>query len=201
MRAVAALVLGAILAIAGVGAVAVAAPASTVIQGTVIRLESVQDAAAMTTMEPNAPVAWDVGVSASQEIGTIDVSLEVEVDRDAYAVVVRACDAAWTTTGCSSGEVAIVEGDLDSGVLDLGAQPAATPRWYRVEVELLGFHGGATASLVFRASGAGESVASGGDLLPPTGGPSSAGLALGVLAVTLGVAVACMARLRRTEPR
>ena len=199
MRAVLVLATAAILALAGATAAA-AAPATEIVQGQVLRLESVQDVEAMRTMEPGAPVAWDVGVSASEPDGSIDVALAVSTTLDAYRASISSCASAWTTEGCANGAQAIFDGELVDGVVLLASQPAASPRWYRIEVELLAPIGGATADLVLSATGAGETVESGGDVtLPPTGQPIAIGAGLAITAVGAGVLLAALARRRRSE--
>ncbi|GAA2174300.1 hypothetical protein GCM10009846_19720 [Agrococcus versicolor] len=199
MRAVGLLVLSAGLALVA-AAPANAAPSTEVIQGEVIRLESVQDAAAMATMDLGRPVAWDVGVTAARSDGTIELSLAVAATPNAYAATVRWCSAPWSETGCAAGATPVVEATLVDGAIELGAQSAAETRWYRIDVELIQRIGGATAAIDFRASGAGETVESGGEASLPTTGQDSgvvAAFGLAIVAIATGIVVAAVARRAR----
>ncbi|SDH27680.1 hypothetical protein SAMN04489720_0641 [Agrococcus jejuensis] len=183
----------------GVPAAAHAAPARTIIQGDVLRLESVQDVEAMAAMVPGVPVSWDVGVSASRADGDIALQLEVDATDEAFSTVIASCAVAWDADGCATGEAILAEAPLDDGVVVLGEQPSGEQRWYRIAVVLdidLGDH---RADLVFRATGLGDDVASGGDVgLPPTGlDVPGLGIGLAIMAVGGGILLAALARRRR----
>lgn len=207
MRRAAASIGAAALLLAWSTPAASAAPVETVIQGEVLQLVSVQDAQAMATMLPGEPVSWDVGVSSSEPFGTIDVALDVVAAAPgAYQAVVRVCDDRWSDTGCDSGEIVLHDGDLASGEsIALARQDAAATAWYRVEVELLDFRGGATVDLQLTADGFGEVLGDGGEAgrpgvqpptdgtipgLPQTGGRIAWFALLALVAVGTGVLVA-----------
>lgn len=198
-----------------------AAPVETVIEGEVLQLVSVQDAQAMATMRPGDPVSWDVGVSSSEPVGTIDVALDVvDAATGAYRGLVQACDERWTATGCASGAVTVLDEVLVEGrSTPLARQDAAATAWYRVEVELLAPRGGATVDLRLTADGFGEVLGDGGAAetpgapapgvqppadvvpgLPQTGGQVAWYGLLALLAVGTGVLVARVpARAREGE--
>ncbi len=165
---------------------AVAAPAETreVISGEVLRLVSVQDRPAMSTMAPGEPVAWDVQVSANRPDGEIALSLTAAGPEGAFEVQVAECAA--EGTACT--EQLIGATAVGAMPVELGTQPAAEQVWYRITTELIAPEHGAELALRFVAAGSGEEVsAGGGGDLPATGGPHrGVGLAV-VIAVAAGV--------------
>lgn len=192
-----------------------AAAVETVIRGEVLQLVSVQDVQAMATMLPGEPVSWDVGVSSSEPLGTVDVELDVlDASAGAYRGVVRSCDARWTDAGCGSGEITLFDEVLtDEASVALARQDAAAVAWYRIDVELLDFRGGATVDLRFTADGFGEVLGDGGETgtpsvqpptdgaipgLPQTGGRIAWFALLALVAIGTGVLVARIPA-RRTE--
>ncbi|QOR70737.1 hypothetical protein IM660_19570 [Ruania alkalisoli] len=187
-------VLPAMLAVlVGSAASAVASPAETreVISGEVLRLVSVQDRPAMSTMAPGEPVAWDVQVSANRPDGEIALSLTATGAEGAFEVQVAECGA--EGTACT--EQLIGPTTVGATPVELGTQPAAEQVWYRITTELItpehGAEHGAELALRFVAAGSGEEVsAGGGGDLPATGGPHR-GLVLAAL-----IAVACGVLLR-----
>lgn len=161
--------LAAALVATGVAATGVVAPASaarpastTVVEGEVVRLESVQDRAAMASMAVGVPVAWDIGVSADRDDGTIALALESSATPNAFRATVVACGA--SVAGCARGAT-LAAGEVRDGRIALGEQRAATAAWYRIEVVLLE-RAAATAALTFRAVGLGDEVASEGGAAP-----------------------------------
>lgn len=171
---------------------------TTIVQGSVIRLESVQDPAAMASMTPGTSVLWDVGVSTSEPAGTLTVTLE-SVDRaPAFSVSVRACDGNYASGSCSGQESTLAVDVTPGGLLQLTTQDAAASAWYRVEVSLVDAVQHAEVQLVFRAAGVGESVESDGAVwLPTTGADIVPALWLALAAIVLGIVVAALARARR----
>lgn len=172
---------------------------STVVQGDVVRLVSTLDTAQAAATPLGVPVSWDVAVSASRADGIIDVSLDGVATPDAYALTVRECAVAWTTTGCASGERMLASGTAGTAFA-LARQSSEDERWYRIDVELQREIGGAQATLTLRAAGTGADVrpaGPGGGGLAVTGGSvlPLAGPALG--AIALGLLVAGIARWRR----
>lgn len=206
MRRAAAAIGSAAVLLAWSPSAASAAPEETIIEGEVLQLVSVQNQQAMATMLPGEPVAWDVGVSSSEPAGTIDVALDViDAATGAYRAVVRVCDERWTAAGCGPGEILLraellVEGER----VTLAQQDAAATAWYRVEVELLDFRGGATVDLRLTADGFGEVLGVGGEAeapgaqppsgaipgLPQTGGRIAWFALLSLLAIGAGMVVA-----------
>ena len=195
--AAAAIAIGLGLAL-GAPTIAHAASERTIVQGDVLRLESVQDAEAMAGMVPGVPVTWDVGVSASQPDGDITVQIEVDSTDDAFSATVAACNVAWDADGCATGAAPTVRAPLVDGVIVLGEQPSGVSRWCRIAVVLDADQGAPAADLVFRATGLGDDVASGGDVTLPQTGADVPGLGIGlsVMAVGGGIVIAALARRR-----
>ncbi len=178
-----------------------ASPAVEVVQGEVLRLESVQDATAMAAMSVGVPVTWDVGVSASEPDGTIAVGLRVATTDDAFRAVVRSCTLAWSGSSCTGAVETLYDSALDSGEVALATQRAADVRWYRIDVELVDDVPGARVDLVLVASGSGETIASDGGTLPRTGLASSGWLvATAAGAVAVGALALGASRSRRRSP-
>lgn len=171
------------------------AAASTVVEGEVLRLVSVQDRAAMAGMRAGAPVAWDVEVSASRPDGRIDLTLEADATPDAFVAAVRACGAA--SADCADAPP-ILRTPLGADEVEIGSQSSAERAWYRVEIVLVEDVARARADVVFRAAGLGDDVASEGGVLPETGtAPRAWTLLLGAgLLAAVAVAVASRGRAR-----
>lgn len=84
-----------------------AVPLTEVAQGDVLRLESVADWDAASSMLPNQPVQWDVTVSAAApEPGVLRVGISADGDAPLIADV-QFCPVAWTLTGCPSGATSL----------------------------------------------------------------------------------------------
>ncbi|QCR19777.1 hypothetical protein [Agrococcus sp. SGAir0287] len=176
-----------------------AATTVEVVQGQVLRLESVQDVDAMRSMVVGVPVAWDVGVSASEPDGTIAIALQVAATDGAFRGDVRACPVAWSADGCAAQEM-LFSGPLQDGTLALGTQAASQTRWYRVQVELVAESPGARSDLVVVASGSGETVASDGATLPRTGSAPHGWLVAAALLACAAGAAAIARPSRRRSP-
>ncbi|UFU03018.1 hypothetical protein LQF12_16280 [Ruania suaedae] len=186
---------GVLLVAAGSAASAAAGPEREEIVGDVLRLVSVQDRAAMRSMEPGESVPWDVQVSANEPEGSIDLSLVAVQAEGGFTVSVAACEA--EASGC--GRAVLDRVPVTGGSsLEIATQAAAEAIWYRVSVQL-SEEATAPASTTLRllAEGAGDEISTDGEVGLPTTGASllwPAVLALG--AVLLGAAIAVVARRR-----
>ncbi|WP_334150155.1 hypothetical protein [Microbacterium sp.] len=86
-----------------VPATASAAPTTQVVQGEVLRLVSVADWDAASSLRPGAPVRWDVAISADAPDPGI-VSIGVSATGSAPLLLdVSLCARAWEAAGCPGG--------------------------------------------------------------------------------------------------
>lgn len=174
-----------------------AAPTTEVVQGRILRLVSVADWDAASSLLPGESVQWDVAVSAdAPEPGTI--TLAVSATGDAPMLVDAAlCMQPWQGDGCPGGATtlesvwSIPRDGAEVALADFASDEVAHLR-LRVALDPSDAGDGDTLTLVrVHASGVGESVAAGTDgVLPATGGAAApwaigAGAALAVLGVWL----------------
>lgn len=183
-----------------------AAPTTEVIQGSVLRIVSVADWTAASSLMPGESVRWDVAVSAdAPDPGR--VTLSVSASGDAPLVVdAELCMRGWQADGCPGGAMAL----RSSWAIPLDGSPVVLAEIATTEVARLrlrialgvaaGEASGATDVRV-RASGVGDSVvvgpggplpATGGGVLPATGGgvvPWVVGVAAGLVIAGAGVLV------------
>jgi hypothetical protein len=84
-------------------ATASAAPTTQVVQGEVLRLVSVADWDAASSLRPGAPVQWDVAISADAPDPGL-VSIGVSATGSAPLLLdVSLCERAWEAAGCPGG--------------------------------------------------------------------------------------------------
>ncbi|MEV4775645.1 LPXTG cell wall anchor domain-containing protein [Microbacterium sp. LWH12-1.2] len=172
----------AVAALAGCVAIAVlgtfsapawAAPATEVVQGQYLRLVSVADWEAASSMMPGQEVRWDVEVSAdAPDPGKIAIGMSA-AGAAPLTVDVSICAVAWEEMGCPVGATAletaweIPRDGITTALLDIAATDTA---YLRLEISLGAAAEGEGATMRVHADGAGESVAVGpGGELPATG--------------------------------
>lgn len=189
-----------------------AASAVTIVQGDVIRLTSIGDAA-MGSLAPGESAAWVVGVEAdAPSPGTIRMSLAAAGSANPFLdVTVTACDRRTVDGTCQNASVLVPTTPLsERDVFDLGTMTDAESTWLRVEARLSESGSAAPASSVFTvtADGFGETVASSGsstgtgdDGLARSGwAPGTAAWGAAVFAVGGGILMLVARRRRRWTP-
>jgi len=185
-RSVTAVGAAAALGVLATTAPAWAAPSTQVVQGEVLRLVSIADWDAASSLLPGQPVRWDVTVSAeAPDPGTVAVGISATGDA-ALLVDAALCGQPWSESGCA-GEATPLKTDwalpldgTESALLDMSDEDVAHLRF----TVTLGDGGGSTRVRV-HASGAGESA-----VIGPEGGLATTGgtgVPLGVLATGLGL--------------
>lgn len=150
-----------------------AAPSTEVVQGRVLRLVSVADWSAASSLLPGQIVQWDVTVSAeAADPGVVTVG--VSADGEAELVVeVLGCDTEWDESGCSEGETtvrsawAIRRDGVEVPLLEMADTDVA---YLRMVVALAADDDGSTQMRV-HARGAGESA-----MIGPDGGLATTGM-------------------------
>lgn len=197
--AVSALVVGLLVA----ATPAWAAPSTQIVQGDVIRLVSVADWDAASSLLPGQPVQWDVTVSAeAPDPGTVTVG--ISASGDAVLVVdALECAVEWDASGCAEGAIslktdwAIPRDGLEVQLLETADTEVTHLRFV---IALAGEDLGSTQVRV-HARGAGESAVIG----PDGGGLATTGLppitpwfvSGGVVLVGAGLASLAVHRRRR----
>ncbi|MFJ4222722.1 LPXTG cell wall anchor domain-containing protein [Microbacterium sp. NPDC089695] len=195
------------LLLGGGAAPAWAAPSTEVIQGQVLRLVSVADWAAASSLLPGERVQWDVAVSAdAPDAGR--VTLAVSATGDAPVLVdAELCMQEWSDTGCPGGATVLetswsIPRDGDEVALaDFGSEEVAHLRLF-VALDPEGDDDEDTATDIrVHARGAGDSVVAGSSgTLPATGG-ALAPWAIGAGAALAVIGVGLLAlRSRRDDP-
>lgn len=151
-----------------------AAPSTQVVQGEVLRLVSVADWDAASSLLPGQPVQWDVTVSAdAPDPGTVAVGISASGGA-ALVIDVLRCAQAWGEGGCSGGPVALEAGwsiprdGVEMPLLEMADTEVAH---LRLVIALGGEEDGSTQVRV-HARGAGESATIG-----PDGGLATTGAA------------------------
>lgn len=202
-RAAAAAVLAA-LSMLGAGAPAEAAATTEVVQGEVLRLVSVADWEAASSLLPGKPVQWDIAVSAdAPDPGTVRIG--ISASGGAPLVVDAAlCMAAWQGDACPDGETVLRTGwdvPRDGAEVPLAEIADTEVAHLRLSVALGGAGEGSGTEVRVHASGAGESAIVGpGGGLATTGMPSPAApWILGGAAVLAGILL--LLGRRRSEDR
>lgn len=183
-----------------------AAPTTQVIQGEVLRLVSVADWDAASSLLPGEPVRWDVAVSAdAPDPGTVRIA--VSASGDAPLVVdVSLCLSAWTASGCPGGETALRSAwsiPRDGVEIPLTEIADTQVAHLRLAIALDPADSGGSTEVRVHAQGAGESAVVG-----PDGGLATTGLspvvpgvlAGGVVLALIGAALV-LRRRRPTEDR
>lgn len=181
-----------------------AAPTTEIVQGDIIRLESVADWDAAGSLLPGEPVQWDVAVSAdTPEPGTVTIGMSA-TGGTALVVDATLCMQPWTASGCPGGETELRSGwDIprDGGETAIVQMADTETAHVRMSIALASGGDGARTDIRLHASGVGEAVVVGQD-----GGLATTGMspvvfwALGGGAALLVIgAVLMIARRRRSR--
>ncbi|WP_245560975.1 hypothetical protein [Agromyces subbeticus] len=180
-----------------------AASTETIVQGEVIRLTSIGDAAAMASLGAGESAVWIVGVQAeAPSPGVIRMSLAAEgAANPLLEVTVTACDHRTVDGHCADEQVLVPATALDARTtFDLGAMTDTDERWLRVETRLsaLGSELPVQSEFTVSADGFGESVGTdGGGAIAASGVDLAPWLAVASASVIAGVATALVAAARR----
>lgn len=182
-----------------------AAPSTQVVQGEVLRLVSVADWDAASSLLPGQPVKWDVTVSAeAPDPGTVAVGISASGGAGLRIDVLR-CAQAWGEGGCPGGATAIESGwsiprdGVEVPLLEMADTQVAH---LRLAIALDGEGGGSTQVRV-HARGAGESATIGPDgELATTGAAPFAPWVIGgaLVLVASGAALSAVRRRGATSP-
>ena len=179
-----------------------AAPSTEVVQGQVLRLVSVADWDAASSLLPGQPVQWDVTVSAeAPDPGTVAVGVSASGGAALVMDVLR-CAQEWDESGCRGGATTLESGwsiprdGLEVPLVEMADTEVAH---LRLVIALDGADDGSTQVRV-HARGAGESATIGPDGgLATTGGAPFAPWAIcGALALVAGGAALSATRRRRS---
>ncbi|MFJ2542713.1 hypothetical protein [Microbacterium sp. NPDC087589] len=177
-----------------------AAPSTQVVQGEVLRLVSIADWDAASSLLPGQPVQWDVTVSAdAPDPGTVAVGISASGDAALVLDVLR-CAQAWGEGGCSGGATTLETGwsmprdGVEMPLLEMADTEIAHLRL----VIALGDEEAGSTRVRVHARGAGESATIGPDGgLAATGAAPIAPWALGgALALVAGGTALSAARHR-----
>ncbi|MEF3403572.1 signal peptidase I [Agromyces sp. CCNWLW203] len=180
-----------------------AATAETVVQGEVIRLTSIGDAAAMASLGAGESAVWIVGVQAeAPSPGVIRMSLAAEgAANPVLEVTVTACDHRTVDGHCTDELVLVTSTALAARhTFDLGTMSDTEQRWLRVETRLsaLGTELPVESEFTVTADGFGESVGTdGGGAIAASGIDLAPWLAVAAASVVAGVATALVVAARR----
>nr|WP_201471319.1 hypothetical protein [Microbacterium hydrocarbonoxydans] len=191
------------IAALGVGDPAAAAPTTDVVQGQVLRLVSVADWGAASSLRPGQRVRWDVTVSAdAPDPGTVRIGISARGDAD-LLVDAHVCMRAWEGAECPGGARALrLEWPLprDGVEVPLVEMAEDDVAHLRLSIALDGPEQGSTDVRV-HAQGAGESAAIGPDGgLAATGPPADVRWVIVVGGVLLVAGTASALLRRRTDP-
>ena len=184
--------------------VAWAAPSTQVIQGDVLRLVSVADWDAASSLLPGASVQWDVEVSADAPDPGI-VHIGVSARGSARLILdIATCPREWAATGCPGGATVLRTGwsvPRDGAEIPLTRIADTDTAHLRLAITLDPADGAGSTDLRVHAAGAGESAVVGPDGgLATTGLSSSTPWAAGGGAVlVLAGATMALVRLRRAD--
>jgi hypothetical protein len=151
-----------------------AATSTQVVQGEVLRVVSVADWDAASSLVPGKPVQWDVTVSAeAPDPGTVAVGISASGGA-ALVIDVLRCAQEWEESGCSGGPVELETGwsiPRDGVEVPLIEMADTQVAHLRLVIALNGDDGGSTQVRV-HARGAGESATIGPDGGLATTGPA-----------------------------
>lgn len=201
----------AIGALALVGSIAApsaawAAPTTQIVQGDVLRLVSVADWAAASSLRPGVPVQWDVAVSAdAPDPGTVRIAVSATGDAS-LRLDISQCATAWQGSGCPGGAIELRSAwaiPRDGAEVPLTAIADTEVAHIRLAITLEPADANGSTEVRVHAQGAGESAVVG-----PGGGLATTGLPAtvpwlfggGMLAATVGVLLVVVRR-RRSESR
>ncbi|TBL36021.1 MULTISPECIES: signal peptidase I [unclassified Micromonospora] len=185
-------------------------PTEEVIRSRYLTLVSIGDEARMTTMSPEEPVPWQVGVSAhAPQPGTVTISLSASgplaARPDGLQVTAAVCPQRWVKGGCPTGQEKQVLADgpatrLTTAPITIDSMRADQQRWVLVTASLLaGATAAGSADLVVTATGFGDRASAGGTVgpLPRTGPDLRTPLAVGAGALLAGLLLVLAVRRRR----
>lgn len=151
-----------------------AAPSTQIVQGEVLRLVSVADWDAASSLLPGQPVQWDVTVSAeAPDPGTVAVGISASGGAALVMDVLR-CAQEWDASGCPDGQVTLESGwsiPRDGVEMPLVEMADTDVAHLRLVIALDGADAGSTQVRV-HARGAGESAS-----IAPDGGLATTGAA------------------------
>lgn len=180
-----------------------AAPSTQVVQGEVLRLVSVADWDAASSLRPGVPVRWDVVVSAAApDPGTVTIAVSATGDAP-LRLGVALCPTAWQESGCPGGETtlhsdwSIPRDGSEVALADITDTEVAR---LRLTIALAADQAAGSTEVRVHAHGAGESavIGPGGDGLATTGPSSVAPWMLGgIVILAAGGALLFAARRRR----
>lgn len=176
--------------------------AETVIQGSVIRLVSIEEPA-MRSLVPGRTAVWQVGVTADASTpGTITVTLAgTGADAAGLLLEVQGCARRWAAGTCPAPELLVPAGPIrvDGVASTLGTLRDDEQLWLRLAVTMPQDAGTAESDvrLVVRATGVGDDVSAepGGGLAVTGAGPRWALVGAGALLAATGVGM--LLRVRR----
>lgn len=188
-------------------ALAVAAPAvasvTEVVEGRYLRLESVADWSAASSMVAGDSVRWDVSVSAdAPDPGTVSIGVRAEGDAELRVDAAR-CPQRWETDGCPGGAARVRSGwsiPRDGVEVPLLAVPATEVAHLRFAISLADPAAGGSTAVSIHATVAGETVVAGSAGRLAVTGLSSIPWVLAGGAVLL-LSGGAFATVRRRRPR
>lgn len=163
-----------------------AAPSTQVVQGEVLRLVSVADWDAASSLLPGQPVQWDVTVSAeAADPGIVAVGVSANGDAALVTDVLR-CGQEWGESGCPGGPTMLESGwpiPRDGSEVELLEMADTEVAHLRLVISVAGDDAGST-QVWLHARGAGESA-----VIGPDGGLATTGLSP-LAPWTIGAAIA-----------
>ena len=184
-----------------------AAPTTQVIQGDVLRLVSVADWDAASSLLPGEPVEWDVAISAdAPDPGTVRIA--VSADGDAPLVIdASLCMRQWEGDSCPGGATELRTAwsiPRDGAEITLAEIADTEVAHLRLAITLNADDEGGTTDVRVHARGAGESAVVG-----PGGGLATTGLSpiaplacgAGVLLVATGAVLVLDHRRRAARDK
>lgn len=200
--AVALALTGASLALAPVPAHADTGVTENVVQGSVIRLVSIEEPA-MRALVPGAGAVWQVGVMANAATpGSIDVTLAgTGSDAAGLLLQVQGCAQRWAGDACPAPDLLVAGGPIpvDGVARTLQTMGDDEQLWLRLLVTMPEDAGTAVSdvSLMVRATGVGDDVSTepGGGLAVTGAAPRWGLIGAGVVLAAVGVGV--LLRVRR----
>lgn len=151
-----------------------AAPTTQVIQGEVLRLVSVADWDAASSLLPGEPVQWDVAISAdAPDPGIVRIAVSAAGDAP-LTLDASLCMREWEYTGCPGGATTLRTGwsiPRDGVEIALAEVADTEVAHLRLTITLNANDEGGTTDVRVHAQGAGESAVVG-----PGGGLATTGL-------------------------
>jgi hypothetical protein len=197
-------------ALAAGGALAVptaawAAPSTQVIQGEVLRLVSVADWDAASSLLPGEPVRWDVAISAdAPDPGTVRIAVSAAGDAP-LTLDVSLCMREWELSGCPGGATELRTAwsiPRDGAEIALAEIADTEVAHLRLAITLNTDDEGGTTDIRVHAQGAGEAAVVGpGGGLATTGLSPFVPLAFGAGALLIGTGAVLVLDRRRRSAR